>query len=289
MSIVQIISPLLLVTSAPVADGCIQVPGWEEVLAQQEAQWIVIGEFHGSNESPALFADLVCQAGQLAPIVVGLEFPQGDQPLIDAFIASDGGETARTAFLQATIWTMPFKDGRSSVAMFALIERLRALHAAGLVARVVAFQADDFTAPPSPEEYEQAMAAILIEAGAPGTKVVALVGNIHAMLTQTHYRGGYLPMAGHLPAANTLSFNTVDQGGESWVCTGPDECGAQSMGRQRLTPQRGIALLRDDETLAAYVSPMPEDAYSGIVFTGSASTASPPQIPAPEEDANATQ
>src|SRR5690554_1179150 len=131
MSLLAVLSPLLLATSAATSQPCSQIPGWEQVLARAETRWIVIGEMHGSNEVPELFADAVCRTAQSRRVVVGIEQPASQQEAIDAFLDSDGGEAARRDFMEAAMWHGPMKDGRSSEAIFRLFERLRQMKAAG--------------------------------------------------------------------------------------------------------------------------------------------------------------
>ena len=76
----------------------------------------VVGEQHGTNETPSTFANLVCLASKGRPVVVAVEQPTGEQAAIDAYLMSDGGRVAEAAFLKSAIWTNKFKDGRSSQA-----------------------------------------------------------------------------------------------------------------------------------------------------------------------------
>ena len=156
--------PLAVAAASPAAPACDPIPGWDRVLADSKIRWIVIGELHGTAETPAIFADAVClTAKERGPVVVALEMPSGDQAKIDAFMASDGGRAAQAEFFTAMLWHMPMKDGRSSEAFFNLFERLRQMHREGRVARVVAFQ-DSSPAQDPPDAgqgpYEGRLAAI---------------------------------------------------------------------------------------------------------------------------------
>lgn len=250
--------------------SCTPIAGWEQVLADERARWIVIGEMHGNNETPAIFADAVCLAAQVrGPVVVALELPSREQAAIDRFMASDGGEAARRALLEGPHWNSPAKDGRSSQAYFRLLETLRQLRATHRIASVVAFQPSEPLA--SPEAYEKAMAATVQAAGGADATVLALVGNVHAMRTKVSFQGGYLPMAAHLPPGRTLTFNAPGEGGKSWACMGnPVTCGPQSLGTYR-PRTRGVELIPGDEA-----------PYSGALYLGVPTTASPPQVPAVE-------
>ena len=119
------LSPLVMAATAPVEPACTAIPGWEQILADEAVRFVILGEMHGSNELPAVFADAVCLTARDRPVVVALEQTSADQPAIDAFMASDGGAEARRTFLGAQMWNAPMKDGRSSEAYFRLFETLR--------------------------------------------------------------------------------------------------------------------------------------------------------------------
>jgi hypothetical protein len=239
---------------------CPALPGVEALWAKP-VRWIVAGEKHGTAEAPAAYADLVCHAGSRRAVVAALEQPEADQPLIDAWIASDGGEAAKTALLKGRMWTSG--DGRSSFAYLALFERLRLMVREGRVSRVVAFQPEP--GPRSkPGDYEKAIAERLLAASADASmRVVVLVGNAHAMLTEVTWGPApYLPAAALLPREATLTLSIVANGGAAWNCT-QEGCGAHPF---RGTPQsfpRGIVLGGDGS-------------WSGSLNLGVPATASPP-------------
>ena len=271
MSLFAALSPLFLSVAAAGAGSCNAIPGWDQVLADEATRIVVLGEVHGSNEAPAVVADAACLTAQTRPVVVALEQPSLDQPVIDAFIASDGGEAAREAFLAAQMWHLPMKDGRSSEAYFGLFEKLRQMRAAGTIEAVIAFQPSAVMGQPSaqPSErpsqgiYEKAMADQLLAGTRPGTTVIALVGNIHAMLTESPFEPRFMPMATHLPAGSVTLF-VVPNGGETWSCQ-RDTCGANHAGGPRTPRERGVVLGEGTPS------------YSGVLFLGVPATASPPQ------------
>ncbi len=260
------LSALALTPAAPAAQiECQRIPNWEKVLENQP-RWIVIGEIHGSNEVPEAFANAVCLTAQSNPVLVAVEQPTSDQLAIDGFMQSDGGAVAQSAFLKAQMWNSDVKDGRSSEAYFRLFESLRRMLAAGLIEKVVAFQPSTFTTQPTPAEYEQAMAEILIAAGQPDITVIALVGNVHAMRTEVPWQPTYIPMAGRLPREETVSLNTSAKGGAAWNCQGADKCGPQSS--PATAPGEQVAGVELDAE---------EGWYSGTLNLGVPTTASPPK------------
>lgn len=263
------LSALALAMGTPetASHQCEALDGWNELLAEEDARYIVVGEMHGTAETPALFADIVCQTGQQEPVVVALEQPETAQAEIDRFLASDGGEQARELFLRSGIWTDDFKDGRSSEAMFSMFEKLRQYLHAGLVSRVVAFQVtgSEYS---SPQIYEQALADKIIEM-AGEARVLVYIGNVHALRQEVPYRGGYMPMAGLLPGDETITFDTIGNGGETWACSAPEVCGEISLGSNPDPQVRHVMLAQEPETAR----------YSGAIFLGTTTTPSPPRQP----------
>src|SRR5690606_25542319 len=133
------------------------------------------------------------------PVVVAVEQSSVNQDAIDEFMQSNGDAEATLRFRGATMWNMAFKDGRSSQAYFRLFETLRQMRAAGRIVSVVAFQPAAFSERPTPAEYEAAMAEMLKTASTDDATVIALVGNLHAMMGETPWEPKYLAMAAHLP------------------------------------------------------------------------------------------
>ncbi|MEG0886430.1 MAG: hypothetical protein RSH52_34920, partial [Janthinobacterium sp.] len=79
---------------------------------------------HGTKESPQAFGAAVCHALEHGrEVSVGLELNPDQAGPLAHFLASDGGAAAAERLLQTRFWNGPLHDGRSSLAMFALIER----------------------------------------------------------------------------------------------------------------------------------------------------------------------
>ncbi|WP_156457730.1 DUF6624 domain-containing protein [Altererythrobacter sp. Root672] len=264
------LSPLVLAVGTPASMPCAPIPGWEQVVAKQEVRWIVIGEIHGTNEIPAAFVDAVCLTSITRPLVVALEQSSSDQVAIDEFIRSDGSAEATQRFRSAAMWNMPIKDGRSSEAYFRLFRTLRQMSSEGRIISVVAFQPSAFSERPTPAKYEEAMAELLKGAAAGDATVIALVGNLHAMLDETPWEPKYLAMAAHLPREATVTLNTVSDGGETWTCQGqPIKCGPYLTAPNGITRSRRVELGSDDSS------------YSGVFYLGTSTTASSAEISPP--------
>jgi hypothetical protein len=274
MGLGSILLHSLMLAASPVHPSCNLIPGAEQLTENPQLRWIVVGEMHGNNETPAAFADLVCLTSSWAPVVVAVEQSASEQSAIDAFINSDGKAEARAAFLRSAIWQGKMKDGRSSEAYFRLFERLRQLREAGRVTAVVAFVPSEFpNGIPSPADYEEEMARVLIGKSPPGTVVLALVGGLHARRTKlTFSDASYMPMASYLPADRTITLNVPLEGGSTWACFELAECGPNQLSAQPIRHERGVVL-----------GPEADGAYSGTLYLGAQATASPPQQ-APHRD-----
>ena len=268
---------LSLIAAAAVAistPDCASIDGAETVLAAKTLGFLVVGELHGTVETPAIFADLVCLAAKKrGKVIVGVEFPVSDQPAIDAFMASNDVKAARSELLKSWVWAKS-EDGRGSMAMLAMFERLRGHVRSGSVSRVVAMQSTKFV---DSEDYERRMAQPLLDAQKQdGNLTLVLVGNAHARLVKSNWGSKpYWQMAYWLPREQTVTLNTIDNGGSSWNCI---EEGVTTEGKPNIvckarparTPQnlhtRSIVL--NGETSA--------DGYSGTLRLGVETTASPP-------------
>lgn len=251
---------LSLLAAAAIA-ACPPLPGVEQLWARAQVRTVILGEVHGTEEGPALFGDVVCHASLQAPVVVALELRAAEQPELDDFMA--GGQA--DALLATPSWSGRVRDGRSSRAMLRLLERLRALKAAGRVSAVVAVQPDYL--PRRSQDYSEIlMAAGWAQAGRdhPEARIFALVGNLHARKTRMDRPGLALtPAAMHLPPAETLSLD-VEGGGQAWYCRSATDCGPGPIGSAAPTA-RGVRLgVRED------------GAYDGVFSSGTAWTASPP-------------
>ncbi len=268
---------LSLVAAATIAastPNCAAIDGADTVLADKNLSFLVLGELHGTAETPAIFADLVCLATlKRGKVVVGVEFPVSDQPAVDAFMTSNDVKAARSELLKSWVWAKS-EDGRGSIAMLGMFERLRGYVRSGSVSRVLAMLSTKFVVS---EDYERRMAQPLLDAQKQDSKLtLVLVGNAHARLVKSNWGPKpYWPMAYWLPQKQTVTLNTIDNGGSSWNCIGEgvDADGKPNIvckARPGRTPQnlftRGIVV--NGETSA--------DGYSGTLRLGVETTASPP-------------
>lgn len=212
-----------------------EIAGFDAV---SKAPLVVLGEVHGQEGPPAFAANFACrQALRAGSATLALELPRDEQPRIDAFLASDGGDAAKNALLAGAFWQAKFQDGRRSSAMVAVLEKARTLRRAGLQLRVTAIDVSSAAAAQGDREVALAKSLVAVVGEKPGP-VTLLVGNMHARtLAGASFNPSLEFMAGRvkkeIPDLVSLDVRYTD--GEAWICTSAkaEECGAKKVsGRQ---------------------------------------------------------
>lgn len=223
------------------------------------------GEMHGTNESPRFVGDVACHAAHVAPVQLGLEIPIDEQGAIDRYLAGPGGPADRSALLAGSFWRQ--HDGRSSTAMAALIERVRALRAAGAKISIVAFDAGG-------ADRDASMADLVARVRDPHAIWVALSGNIHSRRTRgLPWNAAFVPTVAHLVERGlaVTNFDVAATGGTFWACLGPDPehtvCGEHPLHGKPGTPWT--------------LGPPRDAAHVGTYHVGT-TTAAYPAVPAPQ-------
>ena len=189
---------------------------------------LLFGEMHGSKEAPAVISEITCVLSNSNNIAVGIEAPSVDQPLIDAYLQSDGTSADRAKLISSDFWQKG-KDGRSSTAMLRLIEDIRILKKSGRPVQLFAF--DD--QPNTDLERNVAIANGIrrFHSSHQNTKIIALMGNIHAMQESiTTSEGPLIPSGAILNDLKPVSILITYPSGTTWACM--PECGVQ-----KLTPR----------------------------------------------------
>lgn len=248
------------------ATSCIPVTGAEEIW-QPTTRWVIVGEMHGTNETPDAFANLACLASDTGrPVTVALEYSKDWQPVIDIYLASDGGSQATADLLSLPIWRGDFPDGRGSTAFLRLLDKLRRMKQAGRIAGVAC--ADVGSLAPPEQSRDAFMAQAWTSISAPENAIIlALVGNVHAMRTAMVRPNRTIVTAGSLmPPARTVTVNVTGNGGKAWNCR-EDGCGPNDNGATR-NAQAGITF-----------SDAPEFPWSAVYELGEATTAAAPVDP----------
>jgi hypothetical protein len=168
---------------------------------------LVLGEMHGSKETPAAFLALVDRLLTRAKMVsVGLEMPSN--------AARAGCGTAVGAAV-GRFWTRKTQDGRSSEAMRALVCQLKSRAAAGKV-RLLYLDTE-------PRDPEETVRRVATEAGSKSHPMAVLIGNYHARNASDSFVGR-VRARGITVTSLTASSPDVT----TWNCTS-DGCGSRPM------------------------------------------------------------
>lgn len=260
-----------LLALALAQSACAAPPGVAALL-DGDQRIIVLGEMHGTAETPAAFASIVCEAAARGPVTVALELPQPMQAQLDAFLAADS-DAAAIAALEGTWFLNPrIDDGRTSRAMLEMMHALRRLRIEGRDIAIVAFQPGSSRPREFPQSYYELEMGYLLSRVAidrPQSKVFVLVGNVHAGKKENaNFPSLGLPAAAHLPADETVTLYVAHQGGEAWNCT--SECGVHPMAARYDADTRGVVL-------GAYG----DGAYDGVLALGPMTASRP--VTAPED------
>jgi hypothetical protein len=203
-------------------------------VAELKTRVLVIGETHGSNEHPAFAKGVVCQLlAANKPVILGLEIPENEQVAINHYLQSNGTADDRRVLQQGKFWQGKIQDGRSSVAMFGLIETVRKLKQSGQKVLLAAFDISaDYK--PVPLEKNEPFSIGRVDGEMtlniidrlrqyPEYTYVALVGGNHASRGK-HYPNNpdSSPMAYLLSQREPIQTVYLShQGGEFWVCRKP--------------------------------------------------------------------
>lgn len=153
----------------------------------QSHRLLLLGELHGTVESPGLLADLLRGQPAKRPVRLGLEWPVELQSKVDAYFRSQGTAGDRATFAAGRDWA--YYDGRMSQAWLALIDTLRDLRRQGRDVQVFTMEptygtpADVAAAGGPVRVKEVGMAKAIREQlkhSPPGALVAALMGNYHS-------------------------------------------------------------------------------------------------------------
>ncbi len=194
-----------------------------------EHRLVLLGETHGTRETPDLIAILVAAYAADGPVLLGLEIPRSEHAALSQYLRSDGGDAARAALRATPFWTVTDDqhDGRRSEDMLDLIEALRVLRSDGRDIAVLPYDVDRSFVGTSRDARDQVMAARVRVAYAalPRGRLLVLGGNVHAMLRKPTPAPTQMqvPMGQHLLDLAPYSVRIDANAGQSWACMNP--CG----------------------------------------------------------------
>lgn len=143
LTIALLANCLLVAFNAAQAVGLDCTPTPLVPLEKIEARVIIVGELHGTEQTPAFVGQLACGLLKLGrPVVLALGRDGSEQFALNRYLASEGLATDVQALLGAGAWRQSVQDGRNSQAMLALIEQMRRWRRAGQHVGVLAMQMD---------------------------------------------------------------------------------------------------------------------------------------------------
>lgn len=270
MKVLQVSLLAFSLSASVAAATCSPILGAEQLWSRPKLRWLIIGEIHGSNETPVAFYDLVCEALERGKqVTVALERSSAEQELLDRVMTDSDSAHAVKELLKQNDW-QEVADGRSSEAMLHMILSLRDLHRVHPQLSIFAFD----TSPSSPNggrDKAMGRALLFLHEKKPNDLILVLVGNAHASERRV-FGLGYDPTAAYLPADGRVSLEVMSNGGEFWVQTYIDKnltCGPISLGTPAKSRSRGIVL---DPKLAK------GGRFDGILSLGVPTTASAPAV-----------
>jgi len=204
------------VTTAGSEEACRSITGLVGLLVPGRV--ILLGEQHGTVESPAFLLDLACHAARSGlALTVGLELSSAGQERVDRYLDSAGGEVDRAALVAGDSWKRDYQDGRNSRSMAELIDGLRVLRQEGHTVKAVLFDADHG------HGRDAGMAEKLSVSARqnPDGLVLVLTGNLHSRVVS----GGRSDPMGYLLSLSVgsdrvVSLDVAHLGGSAWLCFG---------------------------------------------------------------------
>lgn len=141
---------------------------------------LLIGETHGTNESPLVVSELFREAAQSSHVVLGLEFPKEDCIYITDYLRTTDLPLDITIASKGKFWHRKNQDGRSSSAMLKLINDVKASRDSGMRVDLECF--DSYTLEPgasSDESMARSIKRILADDRYTDAKFLFLTGNYH--------------------------------------------------------------------------------------------------------------
>ncbi len=226
---VLLVSASVTVSAATESSPCRPVDGVEKLL--RPGNVVLLGEQHGTAESPRFALDLACHATKTGIAVrVGIEISNSEQARVDGFLASSGDPSSRRALLEGPPWQAAQQYGVTSEAMYGLFDGLRRLRQEDHDVEIVLFNKSGAR---GGQARDRAMAEYLAAAveKSEGAVLIVLTGNIHSRVTiGTPWDSNYEPMGFVLTQMISpdaiISLDAAHTGGTAWLCiAGEEGCG----------------------------------------------------------------
>ena len=230
---------------------------------------VVIGEVHGSKEIPEFVGNLLCSLSKnAAPYILALEIPTEEQEKLDSYVNRLETVSFEFAFRDSFFWNRPLHDGRSSLAVAHLIERVRQLIIAGAKLKLLAFDSRDYKTGKTAASFASTLEQVLTKT--PDYKMIVLTGTNHAAARPLSKDVAQISdLALKYKMHNLLGFF---RGGYTWSCRGMTmeeiSCGKTEIA-SRLTD------IKFENSL--FLGPIFAPSFSGAYFIDGLSS-SPPRF-----------
>jgi erythromycin esterase-like protein len=215
-------------TAAAVPAGGVGDTATQIVTLAGDHRLVVLGEYHGTAETPLLVADLMERYSRdNASVRLGLELPMSENAALARYLRSNGDADAREALRTSPFWRVKDgqHDGRRSRDMLALIEALRKLRMQGRDVGVAGYDVETGSADSS-EQRDAAMAVHLrqqFNALPVAARMLVLTGNVHAMRSPPSDAPPEFqrPMSAYLLDLPLYSVRIEALRGHFWACMSP--------------------------------------------------------------------
>lgn len=218
---------------AGVADAIVEALGARDTL--------IIGEVHGTKETPAIVSAVMEHKSKQGAILLGLEIPTDQQELVDGYLSGAGSEES---LLSGTFWKREAgrQDGRSSEAILDLLREARRLRLSGRQIDVVCY------VPSEPEEAGGSRAHHILAARdrvKPDFTLV-LTGNYHSRVVRSDF-DDQDPLGAQLSKLDMVSLPVFAGRGEYWACSGVPvpECGVKRIPERARPLRQGVTLSKE--------------------------------------------
>lgn len=226
---------------------------------------ILLGELHGTEQSPRFVGDLTCALARRGfPVTVALELPLELSSRLGRFVTDDRPNATDWQAVFTNIW----QDGRRSTAVAALIERLAAMRRAGADIELVSYAPDALPA----QERDDGMSRALATLAGNQRLLIVLSGNYHNRLRagtaiSSQYRPAAFGLARLIEPGRITSLDMGYDAGSAWLCSSPKptDCGVRRIGAHHPMAFGTISLF---DSLDA-------EGYSGRFGVGAISAAPP--------------
>jgi erythromycin esterase-like protein len=233
----------LVIAMACGSAHAVPVPPPEDTAVQLmrhagNARLVVLGEYHGTTETPRLVAGLVERYSRdNAAVRLALELPMSENVALARYLRSDGDADAREALRTSPFWIVKDDqhDGRRSRDMLDLIDAVRALRAQGRDVGIAGYDVETGTSTDN-QTRDTAMATHLrqqFSALPTDARMLVLTGNAHALRARPQGAPAEMqqqPMAAQLRDLPLYSVRLDALRGEAWACL--DRCGPRSLVEQ---------------------------------------------------------